>query len=84
MAEQNVKREIFRRYLEDSGMFDSITKVLAHLYDNFDSSVDPLQYVKDHLGNPEGANVEELKAKNASLKQEVEQLEARLQALKDK
>ena len=84
MASQDGKREAFRKYLEDSGMLDSITKVLAHLYDNFDSSVDPLQYVKDHLGNPEGVNVEELKTKNASLKQEVDQLEARLQTLKNK
>ncbi|KAH0795459.1 putative C-Myc-binding protein [Histomonas meleagridis] len=84
MATQDGKREAFRKYLEDSGMLDSITKVLAHLYNNFDESIDPLQYVKEHLGNPEGVNVEELKAKNASLRQEVEQLEARLQSLKNK
>lgn len=77
MSTQDNKREEFRKYLEDSGLLDSITKVLNHLYENFDPQVDPLQYVKDHLGNPEGVNVEELKAKNESLKKEIEELEAR-------
>lgn len=75
MSAQDRKRDDFRKYLEDSGLLDSITKVLNHLYENFDPSVDPLQYVKDHLGNPEGVNVDELRAKNEALKRELEELE---------
>lgn len=77
-----VARETFRRYLEESGLTDSITRVLSHLYDEYENPVDPMQYLKDHLGCPPGVDAADLKAKNAELRAEISRLEAQLETLK--
>ena len=75
-------RETFKRYLEESGLTDSITRVLSHLYDEYENPVDPMQYLKDHLGCPPNVDAAELKAKNEELRAEVARLEAQLESLK--
>lgn len=71
-------REEFRKYLEDTGLTDSITRVLAHLYDEFENKPNPLQYVKQHLGCPPDVDAKELRSKNEELRKEIERLQAEI------
>jgi hypothetical protein len=75
--------EAFREYLETSGLSDSISRVLASLYDAFDRGqqpANPLDYLKSRLGVPEGFNADNLKANNDTLRRRVEQLKQQLRA----
>lgn len=76
------KRIEFLKYLEKSGLFDSITRVISNLYEEYENPIDPLKYVKEHLGNASNANADELRAKNTQLRQEIEQLEKRIADVK--
>ncbi|KAK8883570.1 hypothetical protein M9Y10_042664 [Tritrichomonas musculus] len=76
------KRIEFAKYLERSGLFDSITRVISNLYDEYEAQTDPLKYVKDHLGNSTNANPDELRAKNTQLRKEIEQLEKKIADIK--
>ncbi|OHT07219.1 hypothetical protein TRFO_01381 [Tritrichomonas foetus] len=76
------KRDSFRKYLDDGGVIDSITRVLVNLYEQQQIPEDLLSYVRQFLGSPQGVNVESLKQENEKLKEEHERLEKRLQELK--
>ncbi|XP_023183996.1 c-Myc-binding protein-like [Xiphophorus maculatus] len=43
-------REHFRRYLERSGVVDSLTTVFASLYEQQEKPAQALEYVKERLG----------------------------------
>ena len=72
------KRIEFLKYLERSGLFDSITRVISNLYEEYENPIDPLKY----LGNSTNANPDELRAKNTQLRQEIEQLEKKIADIK--
>ncbi|XP_038580715.1 c-Myc-binding protein-like [Micropterus salmoides] len=65
------KREQFRRYLEKSGVLDTITSVLVALYEETDKPNNALDFIKLHLGasGPEPADVEALRMELADLQQ---------------
>ncbi|KAK5854682.1 hypothetical protein PBY51_004856 [Eleginops maclovinus] len=65
------KREQFRRYLEKSGVLDTITSVLVALYEETDKPDNALDFIKLHLGaaSPEPADVETLRTELADLQQ---------------
>ncbi|XP_003968902.1 C-Myc-binding protein isoform X2 [Takifugu rubripes] len=65
------KREQFRRYLEKSGVLDTLTSVLVALYEESDKPNNALDFIKCHLGAalPEPANTEALHMEVADLKQ---------------
>ncbi|XP_051247281.1 c-Myc-binding protein-like [Dicentrarchus labrax] len=65
------KREQFRRYLEKSGVLDTITSVLVALYEETDKPNNALDFIKLHLGaaGPEPADVETLRMELADLQQ---------------
>ncbi|XP_065641248.1 c-Myc-binding protein homolog isoform X1 [Hydra vulgaris] len=44
------KREEFRKYLENSGVIDALTKVLFELYDEPEKPSDAVNFVKQHFG----------------------------------
>ena len=83
------KREEFRKYLEKSGVLDSLTKVLVSLYEEPEKPVNAVDFLKHHIsgGPPETADVEalmleltQLKEKNKGLEEEVADLKAQLEA----
>jgi len=80
------KREEFRKYLEKSGVLDSLTKVLVGLYEEPEKPNNALDFLKQHLGagGPESADVEALKLEVTELKQENERLNEENQELKEK
>ncbi|KAM4725875.1 C-Myc-binding protein [Anableps anableps] len=66
------KREQFRRYLEKSGVLDSLTSVLVALYEEPEKPDNAIDYIKVHLGG--AADSEALQAELADLQQKFSQL----------
>ncbi|XP_034016094.1 C-Myc-binding protein [Thalassophryne amazonica] len=65
------KREQFRRYLEKSGVLDTITSILVALYEEPDKPDNALDFIKLHLGaaGPEPADAESLRTELVELQQ---------------
>ncbi|XP_013885966.1 C-Myc-binding protein [Austrofundulus limnaeus] len=63
------KREQFRRYLEKSGVLDTLTSVLVSLYEEPDKPNNALDYIRLHLGATEPADAEALRQEVADLQQ---------------
>lgn len=68
------KKEEFRRYLEQTGVLDALTKVLVGLYEEPDRPQQPVDYIKRYIGAPANVDVEGLKRENEQLRAEVEKL----------
>uniref|UniRef100_A0A8V0YT59 MYC binding protein n=1 Tax=Gallus gallus TaxID=9031 RepID=A0A8V0YT59_CHICK len=68
------KREQFRRYLEKSGVLDTLTKVLVALYEEPEKPSSALDFLKHHLGAsaPESPEMEALRLEVAELKEKYE------------
>ncbi|XP_026156777.1 C-Myc-binding protein [Mastacembelus armatus] len=66
------KREQFRRYLEKSGVLDTLTSVLVALYEETDKPNNALDFIKLHLSaaGPEPADTEALRMELADLQQQ--------------
>lgn len=76
------KREAFRRYLDEGGVLDSLTRVLVALYDEPENPESPLEYIKQFLGSPNGIDVESLQKENEEMKEQIQVLEGRIAELK--
>ncbi|KAM6899610.1 C-Myc-binding protein [Xenentodon cancila] len=65
------KREQFRRYLEKSGVLDTLTSVLVALYEEPERPNNALDFIKLHIGaaGPEPADAEALRVELADLQQ---------------
>ncbi|XP_053942737.1 C-Myc-binding protein [Cuculus canorus] len=68
------KREQFRRYLERSGVLDTLTKVLVALYEEPEKPNSALDFLKHHLGAsaPENPEIEALRLEVAEMKEKYE------------
>ncbi|XP_012370187.1 c-Myc-binding protein-like [Octodon degus] len=68
------KREQFRRYLEKLGVLDTLTKVLAALYEEPEKPTSALDFLKHHLGDatPENPEIELLHLELAEMKEKYE------------
>jgi hypothetical protein len=77
------KREAFRKYLDDGGVLDSLTRVLVALYEEPESPEDALEYIKQFLGSPQGIDVESLQRENEELEQQAQALRERLAELQE-
>ncbi|XP_061597317.1 C-Myc-binding protein [Cololabis saira] len=65
------KREQFRRYLEKSGVLDTLTSVLVALYEEPDKPNNALDFIKLHMGagGPEPADADALRMELTDLQQ---------------
>ncbi|CAJ1082984.1 C-Myc-binding protein-like isoform X3 [Xyrichtys novacula] len=65
------KREQFRRYLEKSGVIDTLTSVLVVLYEEADKPNNALDFINLHLGaaGSGSADTESLRMELADLQQ---------------
>lgn len=68
------KKEEFRKYLEQTGVLDALTKVLVGLYEEPERPQHAVEYIKKYIGAPPNVDVEGLKRENEQLKAELEQL----------
>lgn len=76
------QREAYRKYLEDEGIVDMLTRALVDLYEASDDSQDPLEHIKMALNAQHGADIESLREENKALEEKVKELRARLEELK--
>jgi hypothetical protein len=77
-------RDEFKNYLVQTGLADSIERVISSLYDEYDERTNPLDYVKQYLGAPKGVVAADLVKANDQLKREITELESRAQALRSR
>ncbi|KAK3441854.1 hypothetical protein EUGRSUZ_B02129 [Eucalyptus grandis] len=66
--EKEAKKEAFRKYLESSGVVDSLTKVLVSLYEQNDKPSSAVEFIQDKLGGPTVSEYEKLQAELSDLR----------------
>jgi len=78
------KKEDFRKYLEQGGVIDALTKSLVGLYEESEKPTDALAFIQQFMtgGGAGSADMEALKSENDELKKQVEALTAELAQLK--
>mmetsp|Transcript_27623 Transcript_27623/g.33574 ORF Transcript_27623/g.33574 Transcript_27623/m.33574 type:complete len:97 (-) Transcript_27623:446-736(-) len=75
------KKEEFRKYLEKSGVIDSLTKVLVGLYEETDRPPNAADYIKRSMGAPAGVDVEAIRKENEEMKKRIKELESTVEEL---
>ncbi|WCJ43836.1 c-Myc-binding protein [Euphorbia peplus] len=65
--EKEVKKETFRKYLESSGVLDTLTKVLVSLYEQNEKPSSALEFIQQKLGGPSLSEYENLQAEMSYL-----------------
>ncbi|MED6232100.1 hypothetical protein ATANTOWER_021229 [Ataeniobius toweri] len=80
------KREHFRRYLEKTGVVDSLTSVFVSLYEQQEKPANALEFVKQHLGavGLASADTENLLQEVSDLRQRCAHLEEENKDLKER
>uniref|UniRef100_A0A1J3EWN8 c-Myc-binding protein n=1 Tax=Noccaea caerulescens TaxID=107243 RepID=A0A1J3EWN8_NOCCA len=77
--EKEAKKEAFRKYLESSGVLDSLTKVLVALYEQNDKPSSALEFIQQKLGGPSVSEYEKLQAEKSDLQIKYNELLAKHQ-----
>ncbi|ESQ51125.1 hypothetical protein EUTSA_v10023143mg [Eutrema salsugineum] len=77
--EKEAKKEAFRKYLESSGVLDSLTKVLVALYEKNDKPSSALEFIQQKLGGPSISEYEKLQAEKSDLQIKYNELLAKHQ-----
>uniref|UniRef100_A0A0E0AGM2 c-Myc-binding protein n=1 Tax=Oryza glumipatula TaxID=40148 RepID=A0A0E0AGM2_9ORYZ len=67
IMDREAKKEAFRKYLESSGVLDTLTKVLVALYEENDKPSSAVEFVQQKLGGPSISDYEKLKAEKLDL-----------------
>ncbi|XP_020161752.1 c-Myc-binding protein homolog [Triticum urartu] len=65
--DREAKKEGFRKYLESSGVLDTLTKALVALYEENDKPSSAVEFVQQKLGGPSISDYEKLKAEKLDL-----------------
>ncbi|XP_076652983.1 c-Myc-binding protein isoform X3 [Halictus rubicundus] len=73
------KKEEFRKYLERAGVMEALTKILVSLYEEPEKPDDPLEYVRQRIGN-----ITETDMEMDTLRKELEDAKAKIIELKTK
>ena len=75
------RKEDFKKYVSESGVVDSLNRVLAALYDEPQRPEDPMEYIKSYLGAPKGVKAEELEKENQELRNKIAEIDAQIALL---
>lgn len=69
------KREEFKKYLDKSGVFDNLTKVLVGLYEEPERPSNAVEYIKKYMGAPSGFDIDSVRLENEQMKAKIRELE---------
>ncbi|NP_001149560.1 C-Myc-binding protein [Zea mays] len=72
--DREAKKEAFRKYLESSGVLDTLTKALVALYEENDKPSSAVEFVQQKLGGPSISDYEKLKAEKLDLQLKYDKL----------
>uniref|UniRef100_A0A7S0DTL0 c-Myc-binding protein n=1 Tax=Amorphochlora amoebiformis TaxID=1561963 RepID=A0A7S0DTL0_9EUKA len=79
------RKEEFQKYLEKSGVIDTLTKVLVNLYECPEKPPNAINFIKESMGPaPPGGDVEKLQAKVKEQQAALEAKEKEILELKQK
>jgi len=75
---QDAKKDEFRKYLDNAGVLELLTKSLVQLYEEPEKPTDAVNYLKKTVGGSadDKTEIEKLRDENAQLKAKVANLEA--------
>jgi hypothetical protein len=79
--EEEPRSAVFRRYLSENGLFDSLTMLLVELYESTDRPSDPFSYCRDFFSKVEGRFIDDYKAENEKLLDKLAVLTAKAEEL---
>ncbi|KAK1402974.1 c-Myc-binding protein-like [Heracleum sosnowskyi] len=65
--EKEAKKEAFRKYLDSSGVVDSLTKVLVALYEQNEKPSSAIEFIQQKIGGPSISEYEKLQAEMSDL-----------------
>ncbi len=82
MATPEAKKEEFQKYLEKSGVIDSLTKVLVGLYESPEKPNNAIDFIKEFLGTPATSDSEKLKKTISDLEKQLEDKDKEIAELK--
>ncbi|KAH9297937.1 hypothetical protein KI387_029619, partial [Taxus chinensis] len=68
------KKEAFRKYLESSGVLDTLTKVLVALYEENEKPTVAIEFIQRSLGGPTTTEYEKLQVEKEELQSKYEEL----------
>jgi phage host-nuclease inhibitor protein Gam len=82
------KKKDYRDYLENSGVLEQITKALVSLYEEIDRPVNPIEYIRRNLVDPD-EEINDKKKKeyldyqreNVKLQEEIKDLKKKIKEL---
>ena len=80
----DTKKEAFRKYLESSGVIDSLTKVLVALYEEPEKPQAAIDFLKSSLGSPTPAEYDTLMNEKTLLEEKCAAMEAKVDELTKK
>ncbi|CAH9147428.1 unnamed protein product [Cuscuta epithymum] len=72
--EKEAKKEAFRKYLETSGVLDSLTKVLVALYEQNDKPSSAIDFIQQKMGGPTVSEYENIQAQLSDLQIKYDEL----------
>ncbi|MQL84109.1 hypothetical protein Taro_016620, partial [Colocasia esculenta] len=72
--EKEAKKEAFRKYLESSGVLDTLTKALVALYEENDRPSSAIEFIQQKLGGPTVSEYEKLQAEKSDLQLKFDEL----------
>lgn len=78
------KRELFKRYLEEKKVMDTLSKIIVSLYELPERPQDPLTFIRDFFSDTGGIDIANIRTENFHLAKDLEDLKAKLAGLEKK
>lgn len=78
------KRELFKRYLEEKKVMDTLSKIIVSLYELPERPQDPLTFIRDFFTDTGGIDIANIRTENFHLAKDLEGMKTKLADLEKK
>lgn len=76
------KRELFKRYLEERKVMDTLSKLVVSLYERPEKPADPLTYIRDYFAvDTGGVDIATVRQENADMTKRLADLNTQIQEM---